>query len=397
LGFIFAVIPVLVALVCEVLDVDPSWETTFVTILVHTNPYIAMAAVTSEMSNPGSLGQVSFFWLLYCGIALLASTLVLFISVLKVRKAALIQATGQLTIKPSRKRREKDATATVSTKKTAKIRTVIGSPTIWKELHTPLVGRRKKLTFVIISIALGILFLTYWLIYLEDSLTAEEVHISYTAIFTILGILVTAVIPATCITSEKEARSWPLLLATTLTDWQILFGKFVGSVRRVLPAWLLLFGHLVLFSIASNTIDILAIPMIVLVTASIIIFLVCSGLYFSARFRHSTTAVVANFSLAGTIWLLIPLLSSLVSGIWGGVNEGLAYIAIANPICQVVTIIDTLVDHYDLGCYTFYWPYLGSASTIETVYLLLVSMLFYVAIGLLFVLRAKGLLRRKIF
>ena len=66
-----------------------------------------------------------------------------------------------------------------------------------------------------------------------------------------LGMLFTIVLPATSITSEKETRSWPLLLATTIDDRQILFGKFIGILRRCLPVWIFLFGHIILFSLAE--------------------------------------------------------------------------------------------------------------------------------------------------
>ena len=37
-----------------------------------------------------------------------------------------------------------------------------------------------------------------------------------------------------------------------------------------------------------------------------IFFVIASGLYFSSRFKHTTTAVICNLSLAGILWLGIP-------------------------------------------------------------------------------------------
>ena len=79
-------------------------------------------------------------------------------------------------------------------------------------------------------------------------LIMSEIQIAYSVIFLSFGMLFTIVIPATTITSEKEAGSWQLLLTTTQSDWQIIWAKFIGVIRRCLPVWFFLFGHLILFS-----------------------------------------------------------------------------------------------------------------------------------------------------
>ena len=110
-------------------------------------------------------------------------------------------------------------------------------------------------------------------------LVDEDTHISFVLIALGLGLLSTVVLSATCITSEKESRSWPLLLATTLDNRAILIGKWAGILRRCLPAWIWLFGHVIIFSLAGF-IHPVAILQIGCMAIGTLIFLSGSGLYF---------------------------------------------------------------------------------------------------------------------
>jgi len=129
----------------------------------------------------------------------------------------------------------------------------------------------------------------------------EGTHATYAVIFMGVGMLFTIVLPATSITSERESRSWPVLLATPLDEKDILLGKFIGALRRCFPAWLLLFGHIITFSLLGF-IHPLAIFQIGILVIWISIFLSGSGIYFSSRFKNTTTAVIMNFTLAAIIW-----------------------------------------------------------------------------------------------
>ena len=100
------------------------------------------------------------------------------------------------------------------------------------------------------SIVLILLLTTYYLCARVSILNDKDTHLVYALIFMGVGMLFTIVLPATSITTERESRSWPVLLATPLDDKDILLGKFVGALRRCLPAWLLLFGHIIAFSLA---------------------------------------------------------------------------------------------------------------------------------------------------
>ncbi len=130
--------------------------------------------------------------------------------------------------------------------------------------------------------------------------------------FTVIGSVFTIVLSATSITSEKETRSWPILLATSMDDWYILLGKAIGVFRRCFPIWLLMAGHIFLYILLKYIHPVAIFHMPIFITG-LVVFLTGTGLYFSARFRRTTSAVVANFALALVLWAVVPVILGLVS------------------------------------------------------------------------------------
>jgi len=356
------------------------------------NPYGVMMYNTATMISPmgagGMGGTAARLWYVHCGIMLAASGAVLFLSVCVVRKVALRQATGQ--------------SGEISSKKAGGLsgppgkapppRRVAGPAVMWKELRTPVLGRRKIRMIIAIGIGLILLGITYALCIVQYVLDEGPIHIAYVVIFTGIGMLFTAILPATCITSEKESQAWPLLLATTLSDRQILFGKLAGVVRRCMPVWCLLFGHLIVFCLVGY-IHPVAIVHFGILVAWIVVFLSGTGLYFSARFKHTTSAVIANFALAGSIWALAPILMRLSAAIThGDMDWVLAYLD-TNPFVQAVVVVAGATD----SSHHYYWPGLKSENTADSTTWMLKCMVGYMFVGWLFMWRAKHRLRRNVF
>ena len=362
------------------------------------NPYITLFAKTLMTIEPRSMvGGPKIYWSLHCGLMFAASVFILLLSIIMVRKVALRQATGQLIIS-SRKSRNRKKTTTVSAGKQdiiATIRDVKGPPVLWKELRLPILGRHKIINLICIILGLSLLIFTYWLCAKERILDDEEVHILYAVIFMSLGILFTIVLPATNITTEKESRSWPLLLTTTLDDWQILFGKFFGNIRRLLPVWLLLFGHVIIFSLMGYIHPVAIIQMGILVTW-IVIFLSCSGIYFSSRFKRTTTAVVMNFILAATIWALVPILLFVIADVVRDDYFAEAYMD-TNPFVHAAVIMDATANENPVKIGSYDWVGLGSSDFSESMVWMYACMVGYVLLGLAFAWRAHHRFRKNIF
>jgi ABC-2 type transport system permease protein len=392
LGVLFALLPFL----CFMIFKDTMSEDKLISIIFQANPYAIMMFNTILMENPRSLGGIFFFWPLHCAIMLASSAVLLSVSVIKVRKVALLQATGQL----DRFFRKKPANGAVKSKPSfSTIRPVGKLAFLWKELRTPLLGRSKIIAIIVISISLILLLTTYVLIANESGLDKQEVQASYLAILGGAGMLFAIILPATCVTSEKESRCWPLLLVTTLNDWQILLGKIVGTLRRCMPAWFLMFGHLIVFTLIGyiHPIALIHIPILV---AWIIVFFLGTGIYFSSRFKHTTTAVIMNFTFAAVIWGLVPLLMGLFANVTRTSDNYVESYMNINPLIQGAVVLDGTCGRKraqrSVTKLRYQWIR-KDRSAVESTGLLLSSMLGYMLIGSLFAWRAKCRFRKNIF
>jgi len=256
----------------------------------------------------------------------------------------------------------------------------------------------KILTSILASAVLILLLSTYYLFagYLDE----EQTHMGYTMIFLAVGMFFTIILPAASITTEREARSWSLLLVTPLDDKDILIGKLVGVLRRCYPAWLLLFGHIIAFSLAGF-IHPLAIIQTGMLVIWISIFLSCSGLYFSSRFKHTTTAVLMNFALAATIWAVLPLLMGIIASINTPLTRDAREFVNANldtnPFVHMGNIMMATAGKRPSAVERCYWPGHGNLNVTESTAWMLACMGGYILVGLLFAWRAKHQFRRKIF
>ncbi len=398
LGVLFLLLPFLTAWIWYI--ITDNWPgRTFAGVIFLPNPYFNLLFKTLMLIEPRAVGGAPrVFWPIHCGVMLAASLVILLLSIIIVRKVALRQATGQLIIS-SRKNRNRQKSSTISANKRdfiSTIRDVKGPPVLWKELRLPVLGRHKIINLICIILGVGLLLLTYLLCARENNLGDEEVHIFYAIIFVSLGMLLTIVIPATNITTEKESRSWPLLLATTLNDWDILIGKFLGNIRRLLPVWLLLFGHLIIFCLLGYIHPVAIIQMGILVTW-IVIFLSCTGIYFSSRFKRTTTAVVMNFVLAATIWALVPILLFIIAEFAHGSDDFAEAYMDTNPLIHTVVIMEATADEGHVRIGNYHWVGPGRSDFFESMGWILVCMSGYIFIGIIFAWRAKCRFRKNVF
>lgn len=245
------------------------------------------------------------------------------------------------------------------------------------------------------GLGLIMLMATYYLCAREGILTEKGIHASYVVVALGLGLLSTVVLSATSITAEKESRSWPLLLVTTLDDRAILFGKWAGILRRCLPAWIWLLGHVTVFSLAGF-IHPVAILQIGLLAAGSLVFLSGSGLYFSSRFKHTTTAVTMNVALAIVIWAVVPILMGMMGAFFRDSRELAEFYMDTNPFVHAVTILEATVG--DLDRYRWFSHIGGESLTVvESTIWIFACTMGYMLLGCLFAWRAKCCFRRHIF
>ena len=381
IGFLFGGLPALLAALTDRI-LSPNLLMNW---LSYVNPFLVMMLASEALST--ARATTSFVWPLHCAVMLGLSALLLLLAMIFVRKAALRQAAGAVTAIPE-KRRARGGPAVLS------IRRVQGPPVLWKERRTPLFGRRRlrRIAEIVSGLMiLGLLLLTYGLCLRENLLKEPETHVMYGVMFFSVGILFTVVLPATCITREKESQTWPLLLTTTVDNWEILWGKFAGAVRRCLPAWALLFGHTIVF-MSLRLIHPIAVVHLALLAAWVMFFLTSTGVYFSTRLRHTTTAVIANLGLAAGLWAVFPLFLALLVGVVTKTRTGVieTYMDL-NPFVHASVIMNAAAHKGGLG--TYEWLQKGMGNLADATGWMALTFAVYVSVGLVFLMRAAARLR----
>jgi ABC-type transport system involved in multi-copper enzyme maturation permease subunit len=176
-------------------------------------------------------------------------------------------------------------------------------PVVWKEMRKGFIGRNRGEAAIFVLLA-GAFLIAAVLMLLSNRKNFFLPQYFIYALYLIVMIR-TAIFSAGSITVEKEARTWPVLLATPLEDRDIVRGKAIAAFRRNVPPLLL---YIILLSIMYLKIagikSILAIIFSLLPTAASILFVIGSGLYFGTRFRTTTIAVAAAVGLYFVITFL---------------------------------------------------------------------------------------------
>ena len=384
-----------------------SWP---IVLFLHVNPFGAMSVNTAMMMSPVMPVAIPvFYWSAHCILMLGGSAILIALSVKIVRKVALRQATGQLDLLPKlrvNKRKKKKSTRRSgnSQERFGIVRPVKGSPVLWKEIRAPMIrgvnGRNSIIGLVVTIIAL---FITYGVCKKENCLQEGFVHVVYVLMFLIIGTIFTMVLSATTITSEKESSAWPIMLATSMDDWHILLGKAGGVFRRCLPIWPLLAGHVLLF-MSIRYIHPIAIVHLIIFVVGLVTFLTGVGLYFSTRFKRTTSAVVANFALAIALWAVMPGVGGLIFGFTRNEDFRAAFelYASGNPVVQCVTVTNAASGEHKarmkVSKLNYDWPTRRGWSKVgDTTLVLLTYMVTYASTGVFFAWRAKCRFRRNIF
>ncbi len=380
-GVLFALLPSLVAFAaCYPNDPSPA----FLRVLSYANPYAVMMALTAWLFGAPPIGVGR--WPAHCGIMLAASGLLLSLAMALVRKAALRQAMGQTGMWSGRAARNPQTCMAGGD-----VRRVVGPPVLWRECRLPLLGKRRMLNLVAAIAVIGLLGLTYVLCYTHGVLGDRETQVMYMVVFFAVGMLFTTVLPATCITSEKESQTWPLLLTTSVSEGEILAGKFGGVLRRCAPAWLLLFAHVAVFTV-GGIIHPLALLQLGLVVAWVLLFLGGTGLCFGLWLKHTTAAVIANMGVAAGLWAILPLLLALMIGITRVNGDGFELYMDMNPFVQAGVVAMATTHEGSLAGYE--WVEGGTSGAVDATIRIVLMGLLHAAVGVVLATSLGSQMRR---
>lgn len=270
-------------------------------LLALMNPFLAFAASNAKFVQRG---VPSFFsWPMHCLLMLAVTALLVAVSVWRVRKAATASTFNSAT-KPDSVGALERALGRIfyragSQSKNYAIIPVEDPPVVWREMRKGFIGRSRGEAAIFILLAGA--FVIAAVLLLSSGRNYLLPHYFMYAFYLVVMIRM-AVFSAGSITAEKEARTWPVLLATPLEDKDIVRGKAIAAFRRNFPLLLL---YIILLFILNFKMAGIINPLIVLLTtalnllplASSILFVIGSGLYFGTRFRTTTTAVAATLGL----------------------------------------------------------------------------------------------------
>jgi ABC-type Na+ efflux pump permease subunit len=185
---------------------------------------------------------------------------------------------------------------------------------VWKELICTFSGRQKFAGRMVLGLEILLILIVLSFPALMTLVPYEILHRMYIWGLLGLAVLTTAIVSAGVMSTEKEARTWPVLLLTPLTDREILLGKSAGVLRRCGPVWLLLLAYIAGFAYAGFFHP-LAVVQMTIVVLTILPFLAATGFYFGLRLHRMTDAVTASLVLAGLLWGVGPVLAH-AAGLW---------------------------------------------------------------------------------
>jgi ABC-type transport system involved in multi-copper enzyme maturation permease subunit len=390
------------------------------------NPFVVMGFLTADMWNPSGVTMSwwgSMSWGIHCLIMIGISAGLVAITVPMVRRTALRTAIGGTPrIEVPIPRRPMPPVAIPSptsgpavaaagdsptagqqaatywqTLEARSLRTVSDRPVLWRELSLPLIHNRtvRWVLMIIVLVILGLLYagMITLMLGFGSHVDPEGINLPFILLYAFCGLGCTVIVSTTGIASEREAGTLSLLMATPLSANAILWGKAAGALRRTLPIWLFLLANCVVFSVFRTLSPIVILHMLLLVVGTSA-FLTGTGLYFSARFRKTTSAAIVNLGMAIGLWGVLPLLA----GILDVFGDASAVVVDINPLYLAYMLTSGACLDFVYGTtHEYYWAGMHNLGVMETTNLLLAIVGGYALVGWLCMLAARRHMRRNMF
>ncbi|HAK96557.1 MAG TPA: hypothetical protein DCM87_16595, partial [Planctomycetes bacterium] len=267
------------------------------------NPYLALFEDTVSLYTPGRV-RLGLDWPLHCALMAGLSALLLLLAIRGARSALERHA-----FPPERRAAKEARTDAAAAGEPSR---VSERPVYWKDAR-PGRRRRQRLALLVAGIAVvGTCAAWAWVTMPMFSLLHLPLQIAW-----LFAVIVTSVLAARSIASEKEGRTWALVLATPLSDGRIVREKAFGVLHRTAFLWVLfLAGDAIIAALASLSFGggfgVIYLAQAPVVLAGQLLFLLGAGLYFSVRCR--TSAAATAFTLACMLgWCLFDWLMARVA------------------------------------------------------------------------------------
>ncbi len=288
-------------------------------ILAHISPAIALFINSMAGSGAPLPMDPRLAWISASGVTVLVGLLICLLGVSLTRRSMRAEMRGSVRpdrrVKKPRRQSTPDVTPGAAVEERSRAsRMVSNDPIFWLEMRTRWVGN-KWAAGVLIVLVIGFLGWVYYTAWAD-----REWSTLHTIIFFLLGLaqmLMAIVITTSRISSERQKRTWDVLLATPIPAWRIVMGKLMAGLARLSPIPLLLGAHFVIFSLLGSVRWYTTIELLMLM-GSWSVFLASMGLFWSSMFRKPIAASVANLVSAAGLWLAAPL---FVLIFFGGIFE----------------------------------------------------------------------------
>jgi len=269
------------------------------------------------------------------------------------------------------------------TKRHDTIRSVRGSPILWKEL------RRQPLRHI--SSWLVVLGLVYALLTAADTITSRITQAVMIDVLLGLAVATLVLLLAGTLAGERESRSLTALLTTPMSDWRILRDKSAAAFLNAWPAWGLLAAHLLIF-LLLGVLHPAGLALATLAMLSVVGLHLGAGLWLGSKLKRPAAVLMGNGLLAVTLWAGLPGVIAVLNRIlpWNGWDMLLD----SNPFVQIYVAV-TGASWNTTPMLQFLWQ--GHAATSFAASALITAgwSAFYLTVATAMILAAKRNLRRE--
>lgn len=183
-------------------------------------------------------------------------------------------------------------------------------PVLWRELSQPLF-RRPILGIVSIVAIAGFSLFFYWMS--MESFGGEiRGHVFTTnMVFAIIMLFQAASLTTSGFTSEREAKTWEVLLTSPLRSGDLVIGKFAGAMRQMwlLPAALVL--NIGLLGVVAGHLTPVTLLLTIVIFVAPLTFLASAGTLFSVGAKSANAAGARVLGVALGLWAGLPLLGGI--------------------------------------------------------------------------------------
>ncbi|MBS0189935.1 MAG: ABC transporter permease subunit [Phycisphaerales bacterium] len=300
-GILWCLLPLIASLIAAILRFNTVSQH-----LLTASPYVALGLETAASFGViGPQGKL-FPWYFGCWYALAGALLFLLTALFRLRHIA--RLAGEPSAAPQRRKAKPGKHRTAQ--HTGSM--VSNNPVLWRELRQPLFFKPWYPWAGTLLIA-GVLGFGFYHTSWADTNTVIFVSV--------IGLLLwgfqSAVIATGSIAGERESRSLEVLLTTPMTARSIIRAKWLGALRKIIPAPLFLFVFLLICGPLSAKLNWVLLPHLALLTVPPAALFCAIGLWLSVVCRRAVTSSTINILIALGLWAALPMLGAAIAAITG--------------------------------------------------------------------------------